>query len=217
MPKATRRAARVSGTCSGIFTDLTGQRAMGYYDQGFLNYYYYMASQFAVSDRWFSPVSSKSIPNRIATFTGGTTQGLVFDPRSNDHLAQLDYSELSSRNSIPPMCHGRSTTPSPMAYAWTTMTAAPAPRSILRRPSHYLTYSFQYLQRKFDRVPRAPRHAAFERGGRCVEFLLHRSEPHRSADPPTSPISPTARFPASASLKPATAITTSIPDRASPF
>ena len=79
-----------SGTCSGNFTDLTGQRAMGYYDQGFLNYYYYMASQFALSDRWFSPVSSKSIPNRVATFTGGTTQGLVNDPGNDDHLAQLD-------------------------------------------------------------------------------------------------------------------------------
>ena len=61
-----------SGVCSGSFTDSTGQRAMGYYDQGFLNYYYYMASQFAVSDRWFSPMSSKSINNRLATFTGGT-------------------------------------------------------------------------------------------------------------------------------------------------
>ena len=65
---------------AGSFTDTEGQRAMGYYDEGFLNYYYYMASQFAVSDRWFSPVASKSIDNRIATFTGGTTQGLVQDP-----------------------------------------------------------------------------------------------------------------------------------------
>ena len=73
-----------SGNCSGNFTDLTGQRAMGYYDQGFLNYYYYMASQFALSNRWFSPVSSKSITNRIATFTGGTTQGLVLDPGNED-------------------------------------------------------------------------------------------------------------------------------------
>ena len=73
-------------SCSGTITDLTGERAMGYYDQGFLNYYYYMASQFAVSDRWFSPMSSKSIPNRIATFTGGTTQGLAFDPGNDDHL-----------------------------------------------------------------------------------------------------------------------------------
>ena len=78
-----------SGVCSGTFTDMAGKRAMGYYDQGFLNYYYYMASQFALSDRWFSPVSSKSIDNRIATFTGGTTQGLVFDPGSQDHLPQL--------------------------------------------------------------------------------------------------------------------------------
>jgi phospholipase C len=83
-----------SGTCSGNFTDLTGRRSMGYYDQTFLNYYYYMASQFAVSDRWFSPVSSKSIANRIATFTGGTTQGLVFDPGNDDHLPQLDIPNI---------------------------------------------------------------------------------------------------------------------------
>jgi phospholipase C len=78
------------GSCSGTFTDLTGQRSMGYYDEEFLNYYYYMASQFAVSDRWFSPVASKSIDNRIATFTGGTTQGLTKDPGGDDHLPQLD-------------------------------------------------------------------------------------------------------------------------------
>ena len=82
------------GTCSGAFTDLTGQRAMGYYDQGFFNYYYYMASQFAVSDRWFSPVSTKSIGNRIATFTGGTTQGLVKDPGGDDHLSQLNIPNI---------------------------------------------------------------------------------------------------------------------------
>jgi phospholipase C len=90
------------GTCAGSFTDTTGQRSMGYYDQGFLNYYYYMASQFAVSDRWFSPVASKSIANRIATFTGGTTQGLVKDPGGDDDLGQLDipniFQELDQAN-----------------------------------------------------------------------------------------------------------------------
>lgn len=89
-------------TCSGDFTDLTGRRAMGYYDQTFLNYYYYMASQFALSDRWFSPVASKSVPNRVATFTGGTTQGLVKDPGGDDHLPQLDipsiFQELQQAN-----------------------------------------------------------------------------------------------------------------------
>ena len=82
------------GKCSGNFTDLIGKRAMGYYDQDLLNYYYYMASQFAVSDRWFSPLSSKSIDNRIATFTGGTTQGLVHDPGNDDHLPQLDIANI---------------------------------------------------------------------------------------------------------------------------
>ena len=90
-----------NGGCAGTFSDFTGQRSMGYYDENFLNYYYYMASQFALSDRWFSPVSSKSIDNRIATFTGGTTQGLTHDP-GNDGLSQLAiptiFAELSTAN-----------------------------------------------------------------------------------------------------------------------
>jgi phospholipase C len=79
-----------SGNCNGEFTDLAGQRAMGYYDEGFLNYYYYMAAQFAVSDRWFSPLASKSTPNRVATYSGGTTQGLVLDPGYDDHLGGVN-------------------------------------------------------------------------------------------------------------------------------
>lgn len=88
------KSCAASGSCSGTFSDTAGERTMGYYDQGFLNYYYYMASQFALSDRWFSPVASKSIPNRIATFTGGTTQGLVNDPGNDDHLEQLDINNI---------------------------------------------------------------------------------------------------------------------------
>jgi len=89
------KSCALSLTCSGVFTaPLNGQLAMGYYDQHFLNYYYYMASQFAVSDRWFSPVASKSIDNRIATFTGGTTQGLVKDPGGDDGLQQLDIDNI---------------------------------------------------------------------------------------------------------------------------
>ncbi|MBA3912485.1 MAG: hypothetical protein H0X25_01185 [Acidobacteriales bacterium] len=67
---------------------------MGYYDQDFLNYYYFMASNFALSDRWFSPVSSESTPNRIASYTGGTTQGLVRDPGADDHLPQLSIKTI---------------------------------------------------------------------------------------------------------------------------
>jgi phospholipase C len=89
-----KSCANGGGSCAGAFTDTNGERAMGYYDEDFLNYYYYMASQFAVSDRWFSPVSSKSIDNRIAVFTGGTTQGLVRDPGGDDHLSQLNISNI---------------------------------------------------------------------------------------------------------------------------
>jgi phospholipase C len=81
------------GPCTG-YTDTTGDRSMGYYDENFLNYYYYMASQFALSDRWFSPIESKSIPNRIATFTGGTTQGLTQDPGQDDKLPQLQITTI---------------------------------------------------------------------------------------------------------------------------
>ena len=88
------KSCTASGLCAGQFTDLAGQRAMGYYDQDYLNYYYYMASQFALSDRWFSPISSKSTPNRVATLTGGTTQGLVLDPGSDDHLGKVDIPSI---------------------------------------------------------------------------------------------------------------------------
>jgi phospholipase C len=95
-------APGAGGSCAGVFTDMTGKRSMGYYDQGFLNYYYYMASQFALSDRWFAPIASKSVANRIATFTGGTTQGLVKDPGGDDHLGQLNipsiFEELDKAN-----------------------------------------------------------------------------------------------------------------------
>ncbi len=137
-------AASGSATCSGTFTDFTGQRSMGYYDQGFLNYYYYMASQFAVSDRWFSPVSSKSIPNRVAAFTGGTTQGLVFDPGNDDHLPQLDilniFQQLDQANvswkiyytvTQGSCLHADDCPGGPAAYPATDFS--------------YLTYSYKYL------------------------------------------------------------------------
>jgi phospholipase C len=45
--------------------DVDGVRAIGYYDGGDLNYYYFMASSFATSDSWFSPVMSRTQPNRM--------------------------------------------------------------------------------------------------------------------------------------------------------
>jgi len=47
------------------FFDTDGIRAMGYYDGNILNYYYYMATQFGTSDRWFQPIMSRTAPNRM--------------------------------------------------------------------------------------------------------------------------------------------------------
>jgi phospholipase C len=58
-------------------SDPTGTRAMGYYNQSDLPYYYAAAAQFATSDRFFSPVLANTIPNRMYLFTG-TSFGNAF-------------------------------------------------------------------------------------------------------------------------------------------
>lgn len=59
------------------YHDTAGVRAMGYFDGGDLNYYYFLASKFATSDRWFSPVMSRTHPNR-EYLIAGTSQGYVY-------------------------------------------------------------------------------------------------------------------------------------------
>ncbi len=59
------------------FNDVDGVRAMGYNDGSNLNYYYFMASNFAISDRWFHPVLTRTQPNR-EYLIAGTSQGYVY-------------------------------------------------------------------------------------------------------------------------------------------
>ena len=59
------------------FNDTDGIRAIGYYDGGDLNYYYFMASNFATSDRWFHPVMTRTPPNR-ANLIAATSQGYAY-------------------------------------------------------------------------------------------------------------------------------------------
>ena len=63
----------------GSFQDVTGKRAMGYYDQNDLPFYYFMASNFATSDRWFSPVPARTHPNRFY-WMAATSQGWIVPP-----------------------------------------------------------------------------------------------------------------------------------------
>jgi phospholipase C len=79
--------------------DVNGIRAMGYYDETALPFYYFMATQFATSDRFFSPVLARTQPNRIADFAA-TTAGHVYPPTATLNVktifdlldqAKIDY------------------------------------------------------------------------------------------------------------------------------
>ncbi len=61
------------------YTDTAGIRAMGYYDDSDLNYYYFMASNFATSDRWFAPAMDRTQVNRLYLFAA-TSQGYAYPP-----------------------------------------------------------------------------------------------------------------------------------------
>lgn len=62
--------------------DINGYRAMGYFTDSDLNYYYFMASKFATSDRWFSPVMSRTQLNRMYMIAA-TSQGYAYPIGTN--------------------------------------------------------------------------------------------------------------------------------------
>ena len=62
--------------------DRAGIRAMDYYDGSDLNYYYFMASNFATSDQWFSPALDRTQVNRMYLLAA-TSQGYVYPIGTN--------------------------------------------------------------------------------------------------------------------------------------
>ncbi len=61
------------------FYDVNGLRAMSYYNGGDLPYYYFLASNFATSDRWFTPTMSRTQPNRLYMLAA-TSAGHAYPP-----------------------------------------------------------------------------------------------------------------------------------------
>jgi phospholipase C len=104
------------GTPPGF--DINGQRVMGYYDHNDLPYYYFMATQFAISDRWFSPVMTNTPSNRMyamaATSHGVTNKApgipvpTIFD--------ELEKAGVTWKNYVPDYPDGSSLRPFP-AYS----------------------------------------------------------------------------------------------------
>jgi phospholipase C len=68
--------------------DLTRTRALGYYDERDLPFYYELATQFTTGDAWYSPVATGTLPNRMYLFAG-TSYGHAFNPTDpNDPVWQ---------------------------------------------------------------------------------------------------------------------------------
>ena len=67
---------------------------MGYYDATDLPYYYFMASKFGTSDRWFSPAMTRTQPNRMylmaATSAGRAYPLPAHSPSQQNHFRSLE-------------------------------------------------------------------------------------------------------------------------------
>lgn len=74
--------------------DVQGVRSMGYYTGDDLNYYYFMASNFATSDAWFSPVMSRTPPNR-QFLLAATSAGHVYPSASLSNKTIFDELEAA--------------------------------------------------------------------------------------------------------------------------
>jgi phospholipase C len=84
------------------YYDSDGIRAMGYHDGTDLNYYYFMASNFATSDRWFNPAMSRTQPNR-EYLIAATSQGYAYPIGTDNNDKALItsptiYQELQAAN-----------------------------------------------------------------------------------------------------------------------
>jgi len=74
--------------------DTQGERVMGYFTQRELPFYYYLAAQFAINDRWFSPAPTRTQPNRLYT-VAATSHGYAYPPSTTLNIPTI-FSELQN-------------------------------------------------------------------------------------------------------------------------
>ena len=115
---ASARFARSRG-----LYDTQGIRAMGYYDGADLPYYYFMASNFATSDRWFSPVMAETPPNRLYLLAA-TSAGHVYPlPSGSPALKNKTIFQLLDEHGISWKVYVTDPSPSPVAASEMSMFA----------------------------------------------------------------------------------------------
>jgi phospholipase C len=99
--------------------DINGQRVMGYYDETDLPYYYFMATQFAMSDRWFSAVMTNTPANRMYA-VAATSHGVINKPLTQINAPtifdELDKAGMTWKNYVQDFPKGSSLRPFP-AYS----------------------------------------------------------------------------------------------------
>lgn len=110
------------------FYDKAGVRTMGYYDAGDLPYYYFMASNFATSDRWFSPVMAETPPNRMYLLAG-TSAGRAYPlPTGTPGLSSKTIFQLLQENGI----------------SWKVYVTDPSPSAVAGSEMSMYAFSFQH-------------------------------------------------------------------------
>lgn len=86
----------VAFALQGIFlADQTGRRAMSYFDDSQLNYYYFMASNFGLADNLHSPIPTNTQANRMYMHAA-TSQGFVHGPTAT-LTAKTIWQELDEK------------------------------------------------------------------------------------------------------------------------
>jgi phospholipase C len=78
-------------------SDVEGVRVMGFYTDADLPYYYFMATQFATSDRFFAPAPTRTQPNRMYLLSA-TSAGKAYPPTTEQ--TQKNIFQLLEENNI---------------------------------------------------------------------------------------------------------------------
>lgn len=77
----------------GTLEMLSGTRAMGYYDASDLPFYYFLANEFAIGDRYFASVRGPTWPNRMYLFAASSF-GLKSNEIAIADKTLIDYLDL---------------------------------------------------------------------------------------------------------------------------
>ena len=109
-------------------SDINGLRVLGYYDDTDLPYYYFMASQFAMSDHWFSPVMTNTPANRMYAMAG-TSHGVVNKPITQVNVPtifdELQAANITWKNYVPDYPNGSSLKAFPAYSRYVTTNIVP--------------------------------------------------------------------------------------------